>query len=437
MEVNSWIIFFGRFHPLVVHLPIGFLLMAFIFKVLTVYKPALRLEGAVQVTLLLGGISAAIASLLGYLLSLDGGYDSNLLDRHMWSGIITTMLAFMAYALIIDKIKLPDVKLERPRWAMLIVMTVGIMITGHLGGSLTHGEDYLTAYLPFNTNLDEQIPLPNSLDEVQVYSHLVKPILDKKCKTCHRRGKRKGELSFETMETFRKGGENGVVFVPGNSSESEMVRRTHLDPDDDDFMPSEGKKPLTEKEKEIIVWWIDHAQASFDTLYTKTPHDEKMDAVVSSILGLGSLDNLVKLPAIDSTLLNELMTNGFVIRELVGGTNMLDVTLPPSKAEGAELDQLLKGLEKIGDNVVWLNLSGVGLLDNHLLIVGTLTNLQKLRIDKNPITDKGILALRNLEKLTSINLYSTRVTDETLEVLKDMKNLRNVYTFNTKVTRTL
>jgi hypothetical protein len=265
---------------------------------------------------------------------------------------------------------------------------------------------------------------------------MVKPILDKKCKTCHRSGKLKGELSLETIEMFSKGGENGAVFVAGNSLKSEIVRRTHLEPDDDDFMPSEGKKPLTEKEKEIIVWWIDQAQASFDTLFINVPHDSRMESVAQSVLSSRTPVKVSRLPAIDSLVLTDLEVHGFVIRELVTGANMLDVTLPPSKAGVVPLDTLMHDLDKIAINIVWLNLSGLGLHDRHLSIVGKCKNLEKLRIEKNPITDAGIVALKDLQKLTSVNVYSTGVTDEIFTVLKDLKNLRSVYTFNTKVTRT-
>jgi len=37
-EVSDIVLFFGRFHPLVVHLPIGFLFFAFILEVFARWK---------------------------------------------------------------------------------------------------------------------------------------------------------------------------------------------------------------------------------------------------------------------------------------------------------------------------------------------------------------------------------------------------------------
>ena len=53
-----------------------------------------------------------------------------------------------------------------------------------------------------------------------------------------------------------RGGESGRVVVPGNTELSELLRRITLDPDDEEYMPAEGKTPLTERQVEIIRWWI-------------------------------------------------------------------------------------------------------------------------------------------------------------------------------------
>ena len=436
MEPESWILFFGRIHTLMVHLPIGFLFIAFFFKLYKLYKPALQLNAAISITLLLGGIAAGTACLMGYALSLEGGYDNDLLAMHMWWGIATSALAFAAFGINGGRLIRSGSVNKGLNWLILLLLVCSVSVTGHFGGSLTHGPDYLTAYFAPNQAADT-IPPPNSIDEVRVFSHLIKPILDKKCVTCHRQGKQKGKLSLETIQAMKKGGEDGAVIVPGSAADSEIIRRTHLDPDDDDFMPAEGKKPLTQHEKEILVWWIDNAHASFDTLFAEIPHDGKMDGLVSSLLGLASINSRLKLPPVDSLVLAELRVSGLMIREVVGGTNLLDVTIRSSKIEPVHLDELLKRLEKIGTNIVWLNLSGTGLRDEHLQTVGKFMNLEKLRIDKNPITDNGIGALRNLHELTSINLYSTQITDKALDALKDLKKLRHVYTFNTKVSQTL
>jgi hypothetical protein len=35
-----------------------------------------------------------------------------------------------------------------------------------------------------------------------------------------------------------------------------LLRRITVDPSDEEFMPAEGKTPLTARQAEIIRWWI-------------------------------------------------------------------------------------------------------------------------------------------------------------------------------------
>jgi uncharacterized membrane protein len=89
--------FFGRFHPLVVHLPIGFLLLAVFFALLSLKEKYKGLHVAIPVSLLAGSISAAFACITGYVLSQSGDYDVEVLDDHMWAGILTTVVSLLTF----------------------------------------------------------------------------------------------------------------------------------------------------------------------------------------------------------------------------------------------------------------------------------------------------------------------------------------------------
>src|SRR6185369_10402028 len=68
-----------------------------------------------------------------------------------------------------------------------IVTVVLIIITGHLGGTLTHGEGFLTKGI-FQSTKDstksarKAIP---SVQEAQVFADIIQPILLDKCGGCH------------------------------------------------------------------------------------------------------------------------------------------------------------------------------------------------------------------------------------------------------------
>src|SRR5690606_27449325 len=97
LDVSDLIIFFGRFHPLVVHLPIGFLILAAVIGLLSKNKNYIYLAPSLEFILLLGAISATLACILGFLLSQGGGYDTEGLLIHQWAGILLAALAFSLY----------------------------------------------------------------------------------------------------------------------------------------------------------------------------------------------------------------------------------------------------------------------------------------------------------------------------------------------------
>src|SRR5688500_14333137 len=101
----DWIIqFFGRFHPLIVHLPIGILFLAFLFECLSAFRDYRKLNAAVQPSLFLGSIFAILSIVSGIFLSREGGYDDFLLERHRNLGIATAAFTVILYFLRIRSI---------------------------------------------------------------------------------------------------------------------------------------------------------------------------------------------------------------------------------------------------------------------------------------------------------------------------------------------
>ena len=98
-------LFIGRFHPLVVHLPIGFLLLAAIFYYAsrrTTFEP---LRQAVGPTLFLGALSAILSVIFGLALANEGGYDDQALFWHKWLGIGVALISSTALLSYIDRLK--------------------------------------------------------------------------------------------------------------------------------------------------------------------------------------------------------------------------------------------------------------------------------------------------------------------------------------------
>ena len=74
--------FIGHLHPLLVHLPIGILLLACFFQWLTLSNRFVFLQPAIPVALFWGMISAIASCISGYLLSQRGDYEAELANLH-------------------------------------------------------------------------------------------------------------------------------------------------------------------------------------------------------------------------------------------------------------------------------------------------------------------------------------------------------------------
>ena len=441
-NVPDFILFLGRFHPLVVHLPIGFLFFAFLLELYGRWKKNPALSLAITLALFGGAISALVASVLGYMLSLSGDYEESMLDTHFWLGIATTLVAFFAWAVHSGKLNLLPLSGLRSNVAALTLVVVLVSVTGHYGGNLTHGSDYLVRYAPFGRTEKVVLPPIAKLEEAAVYNYLVDPILEAKCTSCHNSSKKKGGLSFQDTIAILKGGKNGEAFIAGNVAKSEMIRRVMLNPHDEDYMPPEGKTPLTDDEKSILAFWIEKANANFSVKLADLETPEEIASIASTMLGLEDATGksgipLPKLQAVSAEVLKDIESAGFKIRELIFESGLYELVLPPQSVTSINSDQLDVKLEKllpIKENILWLSLKDNYVQDKHLKIISQFVNLQKLEIEKNPITDTGIGEISANQRITGLNLYQTKITALSLGSFAKMKGLQRVYVWGTGIT---
>ena len=423
-------LFLGRFHPLVVHLPIGFLFFAIVLSTWAWLKPekAADFRIAVNMSLWLGAGSAAMACLLGYLLSFEGGYEAGLLNQHLWAGILTTLVAGLAAWLHQKKMAISY--LPQLKGVGLALIFLGVSWTGHLGGSLTHGSQYLTEYAPFGPKEPVE-PMPTQMAEVKVYSHLVAQTLEAKCVSCHGPSKRKGGLSLSTPQAIEEGGENGAPWIAGAPEKSLLVKRINLPRAHKEAMPPKGKTQLSESEKALLSWWIAQG-ADLDQNLDPEEAPKSVLTLASQLLDLESTESrdqmIASLDPVDSSVFVTLETKGFQIRELVHGSHRLDVSFSAlGLNDGYSKADMLTDLQQIAGNVQWLNLAALGLSDQDLKSLEQMPQLEKLRLEKNQITSAGLQYLKPLPRLRVLNLYGNPVDPEALPILAEISSLEKVY----------
>lgn len=273
---GSWALFFGRFHPVMVHLPIGLVFAAACVEGVSRFQKFRHIESAVLFLWLLAALSAIPAAVCGWLVATGGGYDDILLFRHRWLGI---GLAVLCMAMVGLKWKARQAFGRSAMWGRIYIPMAGLAVillgvTSHFGGSLTHGGDYLTRYFPLGKGPGSQSEDP----QPSFFAHVVEPMLAASCYECHGPEKNKGGLRLDSQEALLDGGDSGPLFVPGNRAQSEIYYRITLSQDDEDFMPPKGDV-LTEYQIAIIGWWIDH-HASFTMTMAKAKMDPELAAWV-------------------------------------------------------------------------------------------------------------------------------------------------------------
>ena len=264
---NFWFLrLLGRLHPLAVHFPVALLLFTALLELGTIKNFNSTLRPGIKILLIAGIISSLISAIFGILLSGSAEYGENLI-LHQWLGISTAFSGILVWFLhqrILIKNQTQYIKTYR---LALFITALGVIIAGHLGASLTHGDDYLSSTLPWtdnfentettsfdiNSNNHDQDTLTKAQEKE--LNLKVRAIFAHNCYKCHGDEKVKGDLRLDSKDFVFKGGENGEVIVPGKPEESELFRRISLPSNHEDVMPSKGKK-LTANDLAIIEFWI-------------------------------------------------------------------------------------------------------------------------------------------------------------------------------------
>jgi len=83
---------------MLVHLPIRFLLIGLLLLWLSSKEKYHVSQHVVKVVILSGTIAAIVSCITGYLLSLSGPYDEDLVVWHMWMGISVASISILLYA---------------------------------------------------------------------------------------------------------------------------------------------------------------------------------------------------------------------------------------------------------------------------------------------------------------------------------------------------
>ncbi len=445
-ETARWL---GHFHPFVLHFPIVLLLVALAFEAARL--PGLRRvlprpdSATVTTVLAWGALGCTLAVACGWLLAQSGGYEPNLLGRHLWAGAATALGANLALVFRLSSGRIGTGFLCGVANAILTVTCAVLAVTGHYGASLTHGETYLTENAPDclrqfiglspKPAADASVAAVKPVEQRRLWEDVVQPILEERCNSCHHEGKSKGGLRLDRLAGLLKGGASGAAIEPGNPQQGLLMKYLQLDPDDDKHMPPKGKPQPSAAQLAALTYWIevgapaDKTAGDFDlspgqraTLESLLTPAQRKSQEAKARSEAAALD--ASLATLRSNLPGSLAC-------VVPGKP--ELAYAPGTNFAAVGDAQLSALAPLAASIVALELQQTKVSDAGLAALAPFTKLRVLQLQNTALTDAGLQHLATLTSLENLNLYATGVTDAGLPQLAGLKNLKKIFLWQSKV----
>lgn len=403
----------GRFHPLVVHLPIGVLYVAGLLYFVGKWKRSDSYHSSIQLALGFAVISAILASFSGWMMAGENTYGEEGVRIHKWLGFATTGVSLVLYFLSRGKGQ------QKRRFGFTLIATLILLtITGHYGGDLTHGQGFL-----FAPSKEERAKV--AIDSSLVYTDLVAPILQDKCASCHNPNRTYAGFDATSIQTLH--GTNGfnVAYAPEDSARSMLLERVLIPNSVGGHMPPKGTPQLTLAEVNILKWWV--ANGSCGHCPSVALHG--FADIRSSVAAYLTPPSVFSHP--EEKQLADLKESGVVVSSYSATSPMLGLSL---EGMNQVTDDMLDAMEAVAPNIEALNLAESVLSEDLLELVFEMPNLNTILVQKTTITADQLVGLRELKHLAVLNIYGTELGDECVHVLGELGALKRLYAWDSAMT---
>ena len=417
----------GRFHPLFVHLPIGFIIIGLMLDIF--FRNKKEHLPVLSFIFLWAFITSIFSIITGYLQYDREGYAWESVQWHLIMGIFTMVFCFLFYL----KLKYETFK-SLPKNFLFAGLSISLLVTGHLGGNITHGSDHLIEPLPPDIKgllgLEYQNDIieldPKNYKNAVFYTDVIQPILTQRCVSCHNDKKTKGGLKMNSYNAIMKGGKNGSILMINNSMESKIHKRMTLPIEDRYHMPPKSRTQPSKEEIELIKIWIDNS-ASKNALVGDLPIPKKMLASFFPDKPNGIFPEKDE-EVVNNIQLSNLRDKGFLVVNIFESSPFLKVSCINI---GDFRDKSVQQLLDIKDNIVELDLSNTKVTDDVFEYIKDFKNLTILKLDNTNISGEKANILSNLPHLKKISLVNTLFDFKYISNFYKYPNLSQVNLYNT------
>lgn len=444
-EGNDWFTFLGRFHIVILHLPIGWIMLVPILEYFARKYPDKGLRKIIHITLACACIIALATVTLGTTLASSGGFSGGMVSDHMWMGIMTTVAAIFAYIFHYAREIFKKKIFTGAYVTSLFASLVAVSITGHLGGNLVQGEDYLYAKLPHDLQVKLGfIPPRMEIDfNTPIYASFIEPVLQQNCVSCHNEDKTKGQYRMDNLALLMQGGKSKrTAIVPNDIEKSELFHRITMPRDEKKAMPPDGRTPLGSDELALFEWWINIGAPQQESVNDLNAEQlpENIEKIIETIIANHqSFDQDIPSYAdIDFEALNTAITE---LQETYG------ITISPVSQKAQDgLQMYAFNLKKPLDETAWnaislfapyvstLDLQRAEISQKTIDAIGSLQSLESLNLSNTNLADISLESLAALQNLKMLNLFSSQVSDTNITGISSLRGLKKLYIGNTNVT---
>ncbi|MEI7657497.1 MAG: c-type cytochrome domain-containing protein [Phycisphaerae bacterium] len=436
----------GRTHPLALHLPIGIFAALALLEGLA-WLQGRRLESHVRTTLVASLVLVAAWSVAsGLLLASEPGYAGTTLDRHKILGI-----AFGAGTLLL--LGAAATGRSGVYRAVFVACAIVMTLAGHLGATITHGDDFLTAAFRTRSPRDGVASRSETSADGVASAHAtgaqtggvdrfrdqIMPVLATTCVGCHNATKARGGLALHDIEAIRRGGDTGHAVTPGDPANSEILVRMKLPLEHDDHMPPKNKPQPTPQQVALIEAWIREGapmgaaanRAAPGTSPASVPAREEPSPPAPVQTPVQAPRPAVAAPASPEAIaaLRDALLH---VEHLEPGPSLLSIST--GGADGLDAPRLAALLAPVVPHVGTLDLSRLRLDAEVMRRIAAMMSLRRLNLSQTTFSDEDLAIIAPTSRIETLVASQTRLSSKAAELLGDMPSLRALFAWRTGLT---